>query len=41
MWDRLNWYKSLKKETHRQSRDTLSIPSKVSSSQYLTAQKRP
>ena len=27
MWDRLNWYKSLKKENHRQSRDTLSSPS--------------
>ena len=39
MWDRLNWYKSLKKENHRQNRDTLSSPSEFNSSQYFTAQK--
>ena len=45
MWDRLNWYKTLKKEYHRPGRDTLSSlkklssPSKINSSKYFAAQK--
>ena len=40
MWDRLNWYKTLKKEYHRPGRDTLSsCPSKLNSSKYFAAQK--
>ena len=38
MWDRLNWYKTLKKANHRPSRDTLSSPSKLNSSKYFAAQ---
>ena len=38
MWDRLNWYKTLKKEYHRPGRDTLSSrPSKLNSSKYFAA----
>ena len=39
MYDRLNWYKTLKKENHRQGRDTLSSPNKLNSSKYFAAQK--
>ena len=38
MWDKLNWYKTLKKENHRPSRDTLSSPSKLNSSKYFATQ---
>ena len=38
MYDRLNWYKTLKKANHRQGRDTLSKPSKINSRKYFVAQ---
>merc|ERR1712051_1143685 len=36
MYDRLNWYKTLKKANHRQGRDTLSKPSKLNSKKIET-----
>ena len=38
MWDRPNWFKTLKKENHHQGRDALSSQSKVNSSKYFAAQ---